>query len=61
MIKANKDMGFYLIKQTIKDNGTETKVVLNVRTKAIRELYETLEHLAQSEEIYYEQKTLMNM
>lgn len=54
--KANKDMGFYLIKQTIKDNGTETKVVLNVRTKAIRELYETLEHLAQSEEIYYRTK-----
>lgn len=54
--KANKDMGFYLIKQTIKDSGSETKVILNVRTKAIRELYETLEHLAQSEEIYYRTK-----
>lgn len=51
--KENKAMGYYLIQKTIKDNGTETTVKLVVRTKAIRGLYETLEHLAQSEEIYY--------
>jgi len=51
--KKNKAMGYYLIRKTIKDNGTETKVRLSVRTKAIRGLYETLEHLGQSEEIYY--------
>lgn len=49
----NKSMGYYLIQKTIKDNGTETTVKLTVRTKAIRGLYETLEHLGQSEEIYY--------
>lgn len=51
--KSNKDMGHYLLKKTIKDSGTETTVQLVVRTKAIREMYETLEHLGQSEEIYY--------
>src|SRR5690606_1386918 len=51
--KQNKAMGYYLIQKTIKDNGTEITVKLTVRTKAIRGLYETLEHLGQSEEIYY--------
>lgn len=54
--KSNKDMGYYLIRRTVKDNGTETTVNLTVRTKAIRGLYETLEHLGQSEEIYYRTK-----
>ena len=54
--KSNKDLGHYLIRQTIKDSGSETTVNLTVRTKAIRGLYETLEHLGQSEEIYYRTK-----